>query len=360
MLNFVNVISTLEHIKYLILTRDCVIVPSLGAFVARRVSAELSADGTRLAPPARELGFNSALTHDDGTLIGSITRREGVSYECARSIVEQEVELIQRRLRNEGRLELPRIGTLTLTPHQTVDFTPADNCIASLPCYGLPAIQLADSPVVTELTEEHEEETAAANEAPIRRHRFLQPLKYAAAAALLAGVCLTFLTPIAPQNISFASLQPNITSSLPEPEEVIERPLTLPADRTIRISRPDPAEATAPVMSENKKLQLFQIAQYRAAKKARQEAAALAVTKKAAPAVAKSGYYVIVASCSSMSEAKRYLRLHNRQGNLGILPSDGYYRIFATRTDDIASAQAFRASSAFAAANPNAWIYTCR
>lgn len=359
MLNFVNVISTLEHIKYLTLTRDCVIVPQLGAFVSRRISAVLSPDGTRLTPPARELSFNSALTHDDGTLIGSITRREGVSYECARNIVEQEVELIQRRLRNEGQLELPRIGTLTLTPHGTVDFSPADNCIAALPCLGLPVLRLADEPVVTELTEDSSLQEADDEVTPVRRHRFLQPLKYAAAAAVLAGVCLTFLTPIAPRNISFASLQPNITSSAQQPDEAFTRPLNLPADRTILISRPDPAEATAPVMSETQKQQLFQIAEYQAKLKAKQESAALSAARKTTPAVAQPGYYVIVASCASMSEAKRYLKRHSNS-SLGIIPSDGYYRIYAARTTDLASAQAYRTASDFATSNPNAWIYNAR
>lgn len=360
MLNFVNVISTLEHIRYLILTRDCVIVPAFGAFVSRRISAVLSADGTCLAPPVRELSFNSALSHDDGILIGSITRREGISYECARNIVEQEVELIQRRLRNEGQLELPRIGTLTLTPHQTVDFSPADNCIAALPCLGLPVLRLADEPVVTELTEDTSSQEVENDVAPVGRHRFLQPLKYAAAAAVLAGVCLTFLTPINPRNITFASLQPNITSTVQQPDEAFERPLTLPDNRTILISRPDPEEATAPVMSESKKQQLFQIAEYNAYLKARQEAASVSASKRVSPAVTQSGYYVIVASCASMSEAKRYIKRHNGHGNLGIIPSDGFYRIFAAHTSDIASAQAFRSSPSFATANPNAWIYSAQ
>lgn len=358
MLNFVNVISTLEHIKYLILTRDCVIVPSFGAFVSRRIGAVLSPDGTSLTPPMRELSFNSAIAHDDGTLIGSITRREGVSYECARNIVEQEVELIQRRLRNEGQLELSRIGTLTLTPHQTIDFTPADDCIAALPCCGLPSLQLADAPVVTELVDPMSEPDQESEAIVPRRHRFLQPMKYAAAAALLAGVCLTFLTPITPRNITFASLQPNITTSVSRPDEVVARPITLPGDRTIRISRPDPGEASAPVMSENKKRQLFQIAEYRANLKARQEAA-LSSAGKTSTSVAQPGYYVIVASCSSMSEAKRYLKRHSN-GNLDIIPSDGYFRIYATRTADLASAQTYRSTPSFAAANPNAWIYNAR
>ncbi len=327
MLKFVSVISILEHIQYLIVSQDCVVIPGLGAFVSRYVPANFTSDGMSLQPPTRELGFNSSLTHDDGLLTSSITRREGVSYECARTAVEQEVELIQRRLRHEGSLNFPRIGTLTPSSYGALVFTPeCINPVFALPMTGLPELFLntaADSrtidtkPIVLEVD-------TTSEETPRRwSHYAATAIKYAASAALLIGVCLTLLTPISPKNVDFASLQPVVNQSEASdfmPDE------TKYAGRTIFIPQPDVQEATATVERKTDK------------------------------------YFVIVASTTSLKEAKSYVRMHSTlKYPLQILTADGRYRVFAASGNDFGKMSDFRnADPAFAAANPNAWVYSLR
>lgn len=326
MRKFVTVISILEHIQYLIVNRDCVVIPGFGAFVSRYVPASFNDDGTLIVPPSRELGFNSTLSHDDGTLTGSITRREGVSYECARIAVEQEVELMHRRLHHERNLNLSRIGLLTLTDYGTVEFTPEkESPLVALPFKGFPLLNLEPIMRISANTETEEPiilDMESGNARGKRRRNFaIATLKYAASAAVLVGVCLTMLTPISPQNVDFASLQPIIPT-----ETTVSTTETQNPDKQIFIPKPDPAEATAEVKNDTDK------------------------------------YYVIVASSTTLKEAKKYVRMHSSEKYpLQILHNEGRYRVFAASGNDFGEMSDFRTSdSEFVAANPNAWVYTLR
>lgn len=346
-------ISIIQHIQYLILTQDCVIVPGLGAFVAQYEPASFSPDGLTLMPPSRQLSFNASLTHDDAMLACSVTRREGVSYECAKSAVEQEVELIQRRLRNEGELSLPRIGTLRLTPHQTIEFTPdAKQCVATLPFAGFrtlamsplasvkPAtpitLTLPESAAATNSLSETEEHTPAKK----RRIMAMPALKYAASAAVLIGACITLLTPVNPTGFELASLQPSRPVATQTEETIFPEPdQSRFADCKITLYQPDPKEATATVSPRMRAEQ--------------QSYGAGTETHR---------YYLIVASASSMKEARRYVRMHSTSATpLMILPSGGRYRVYAASGNDFDHISSLRTASAdFAAKNPNAWVYTLK
>ena len=78
-------LTIVRHIEYLLEHNDCVVVPGFGAFIGNIQSAKEDTTG-QLLPPCRVLGFNNAITHNDGVLANSIMRRDGVSYEKAVSI----------------------------------------------------------------------------------------------------------------------------------------------------------------------------------------------------------------------------------------------------------------------------------
>lgn len=340
------------------MSRDCVVVPGLGAFVSRHIPATVSDDYTSITPPSREIGFNASLSHDDGTLIGSITRREGVSYECARAAVEREVELIHRRLHNEGTLELPRIGSLSLASHGAIEFTPGkENSVATLPYSGLFSLTVspvrtsapAEAPTIlhVDTTMEEEPETAP------RRPWIMPALKYAASAAVFVGACLTLLTPISPARFDLASLQPSINKTEQTAQEITfpEPDAAKYADKSIVLFQPDPLEATATVTPKKHRVsETF-------ATKAQTEKEAMMEAIRNAPR-----YYVIVASTSSMREARKYVKMHSTPTQpLQILPSDGRYRVFAASGNDFQTMSAYRtANKKFAEKNPNAWVYTLK
>ena len=100
------------HIEYLLLFRDCVIVPSFGAVLAHCAPARYDSASGEFMPPRREFSFNGGLTRGDGLLVASVARREGISYEAASRIVAEGVESMKRQLAADGVLPLGRIGVL--------------------------------------------------------------------------------------------------------------------------------------------------------------------------------------------------------------------------------------------------------
>lgn len=335
-------ISILQHIQYLVLHHDCVVIPGLGAFVARYVGATFSEDCSSIIAPHRELGFNALLSHDDGILIGSVTRRERVSYECARSAVEREVELINRRLRHEGSLMLDRIGTLTLNEHGAIEFSPAtESPIFAQPFAGLTSISLQQI-VTSEQNDTVDDvqplilhvDTHSENKKRIRR-RALSAIKYAASVVIAFGLGITMLTPISPDKVDKASLSAPIESSKTQELSAADKY----ANCEINLYIPDEKEATATVPM----------------KTAPDGTVIISNDTYSAPR-----YYVIVASTTSLKEARRYVKIHSTEKYpLQILPGKGRYRVFVASGNDFDEMSSFRKKDKqFAAANPNAWVYT--
>ncbi len=113
-----------QHIEYLVMHNDCVIVPGVGAFIARRFSAALDADGKSLLPPRREVAFNGSVTNDDGLLANSVARKEKLSFEEGRVKVFEYSRLISNSLREEGKFTIGNLGVLSRGEEGVVSFHP--------------------------------------------------------------------------------------------------------------------------------------------------------------------------------------------------------------------------------------------
>lgn len=100
------------HIEYLLLRHDCVIVPGLGAFLAHKSGAKFDESTGMLVPPARLLGFNSELTHNDDLLVESVARRERKTLEASRMQVEKAVTSFLYQLKESGALPVGNLGNI--------------------------------------------------------------------------------------------------------------------------------------------------------------------------------------------------------------------------------------------------------
>ena len=105
----------IDHIEYLIQRHECVVIPNWGAFIVHTQQSSFDADNERITVPCRSLGFNPALTYNDGMLVSSIMRKEGVSYEKANSIVDEEVKALLIQLHSDGELSMGRIGSFGIS-----------------------------------------------------------------------------------------------------------------------------------------------------------------------------------------------------------------------------------------------------
>ncbi|MDG5798960.1 SPOR domain-containing protein [Marinilabiliaceae bacterium ANBcel2] len=120
------------YISELLHYNDCVIVPRLGGFVANYKSVQHNQAQSLFTPPAKEIGFNRSLYHNDGLLADYIARKESVSFNEALEIIESFVTNVKSRInRGEvvelgeiGRLKGDAIGNLLFTPNEGSSFLP--------------------------------------------------------------------------------------------------------------------------------------------------------------------------------------------------------------------------------------------
>lgn len=331
--------TIIDHIQYLITCHDCVVVSGLGAFVSQYNPARISSDGLMLLPPSRLLVFNNVVSHDDGLLVGSVARRERISYEAAREEVEREVELLRHRIDMEGYVDLPRIGRLLKNEGALLTFVPvASDAIANMMYASLPSVRL-DVPVIED---QPTEQAPVIVEVDTRRSvagKLRGIAKYAAAVVVLFAVGTTLTTPV-----------------------ILNRPVDQASLSGPKIKAP--VKMTAPVLASPVRAQAV-IATDTVAE---MEAETTVATTPEVVSVKEFGkyqpddsynHYIIVGSCASMKEAKRFIARKGGLSNLRVLPSDGRYRVYAAMANDYDAAFEFKSTDKnFKSHYPDAWVYT--
>jgi len=170
-----------QHIEKLLAQHDYVVVPNLGGFVVQKQSAILFPD--RITPPQSTIGFNPLMHHSDGLLAIEIARTEGISYRAAIEVINNEIELVRKKLNNSEYFEFGNLGFLNSNesgnilfyPKQKADFLPNN--------FGISDIYT--SKIINQKNKE------------VRKITFTLPstqiFKYAAAGALIFG--LLFVSP---------------------------------------------------------------------------------------------------------------------------------------------------------------------
>ena len=130
---FANMFSPMEkYLSALLHYHDCVIVPGLGGFVANRKEVTLHPSQHWFSPPAKEIGFNRSLLHQDGLLAHFVAQREKLAFEEAAAKVAAFSEQVRARvaggetvvLDELGSLRADVIGNLVFSPNEEASFLP--------------------------------------------------------------------------------------------------------------------------------------------------------------------------------------------------------------------------------------------
>lgn len=129
-----------RHIENLLLQHDCVIIPGLGGLITECVAARYVEEEHLLLPPYRSVGFRPDMTFPDGLLALSYMKAYDTGYPAAIRLVNAAVEQIKEKLREEGRFELPGIGTLTENAQGDYGFEPCEAGVVAPELYGLDAV----------------------------------------------------------------------------------------------------------------------------------------------------------------------------------------------------------------------------
>lgn len=194
-------IELAQHIEALLLENDCVIVPGLGGFVAHYASATRVKEENIFLPPTRIIGFNPQLKMNDGLLVQSYMSVYGTNFSDATKMVERKVDELIATLHEDGKIDLPNVGEVRYTIHNTFDFAPYDNKITTPYLYGLDAFEMQELSAL----EKPSTENVAAYSVPaaIKKEKRTFSIKFnraylTNAAAVVAAIVLSFFfsTPI--------------------------------------------------------------------------------------------------------------------------------------------------------------------
>lgn len=184
-----------KYIRDLLFRYECVIVPDLGGFLTKTVSAQIDERTHTLSPPSKRLGFNSQLTENDGLLANYIASVDKVPYETAINFIALEVESWRKKLINQD-VTLEEVGAFSLNKEKKLIFEPDPNANFLTDSFGLakvvaPAVfredYMNEEVIFDSISDVLSEEEIYINAGVIKR-RIGPLLKYAATFAILLTI----------------------------------------------------------------------------------------------------------------------------------------------------------------------------
>lgn len=259
-------IELVQHIRQLILTHDCVIIPGFGGFIANPLPARIMHDGRTMLPPGKSIGFNQNLTLNDGLLIQSVMQTEGLTYPAAEKQVNSAVEKIKAEIRRHGQMTLQGIGRLQKDIKGDIRFTSLEETVISVQSYGLERLEIKKAKDI-------EQERPTDRKPQKTRLSIWKPVaKYAAAAIAAAAMYFMAALPvndfssehfddfaaIAPAGLIGSNVektaQPVIITAAAETEKPVQTPETAKAEteNTTQPAAIQKAPAAAPQKEEAK------------------------------------------------------------------------------------------------------------
>ncbi len=342
-------INIVEHVEYLLRRHDCVIVPSIGAFLAQTMSAHIDSNAMMFVPPFRLITFNSAISHNDGLLVTSVMRRHHLSYSTALSAVEEALEVLKSRLSARISVEMGNIGKLGLSNDGKIFFSPAEessaNIYGSLPYIKLKKAELLNRDIHRDKSVEEFETSVSKSLKPY----LVQSAKWAAAVVIIACIGLAMRMPlnISSRPVNYASISGQdlvAVASVPAKRNNGE------CDGILSIAYPTADDAVSAV-DTNRHVS---------------SAATISMPSKILPkqvpvaqsyGVKKHGndFCLVVASLTTRKQAERFI---DSDGNpeLKILVQDGRYRVYLAQGNDKSKLQEMINMPHISKRYPGAWI----
>ncbi|MGM9869192.1 MAG: hypothetical protein ACI30R_06160 [Sodaliphilus sp.] len=196
-------ISMIEHIEYLMLNHDCVVVPGFGAFIAQYNNSNIPSENEELfCSPKRNISFNASINHNDGLLANSIAKKYAISYAEALSLVEQNTTVFKQSLAEGSEIPVGRLGYFFSNSEGNIEFFPFIHPFTVNDYFGLQAFHF---PTLEELSASAEEVTPpyiqplfTEEDAPKPSSKWWgrKVLQYAASIVVLLALTFALSTPI--------------------------------------------------------------------------------------------------------------------------------------------------------------------
>jgi cell division protein FtsN len=266
-----------HHIYSLLLDHDCVIIPSLGGFIASREQAHVDTIRQTAIPPRRKLAFNVYLKQNDGLLAKRLVETEHVTYPEALQEIEAYVSNCMDELGKGRNVNIQKVGRLSFDTSRNLQFEPDQQSVLLPDAFGLGAIPVHTLNAVPAARPEKKKQLRPS--LPPSKKSGQQKERSLVGAIAIAGAILWFsfnVYLVSRDRYSKASLNP-LDSMIPETEQV---PAITPPPTTVRVETVYVA-ATAPVKED--------------AVVVKEDSTAVARTVKEQPAVPSTGFFFLVA-----------------------------------------------------------------
>lgn len=130
-----------KMIGELLLGRDEVGLPGLGAFLAEMVPATFSDKGFTINPPYRRVSFIPGSSEDD-SLVALYAESNDIPYDRAHDIIKGFLESVKRRLIEEKLVIFPGLGRLRSTRQNNFFFITDEDLDIFPDGFGLPKVSL--------------------------------------------------------------------------------------------------------------------------------------------------------------------------------------------------------------------------
>ena len=288
-------ISMIEHIEYLMLSNDCVVVPGFGAFIAQYTSSNNCAQNSTFTSPKRSISFNASINHNDGLLANSIAKKASIPYAEALKQIEKSTTICRQALSDGSEVPFGRLGFFISNAEGHIEFIPFHHEYANDEFFGLQSFSF---PTLAErnaqvATEETVSETYSEPEINIGRRNWFSHKAVQIAASIVMLVCLTFAlsTPI-----------------------IVDKPTHQLATLNV----------PTPTMPKHKVVKTEEISL--------QKQVEAASEKKEANSNGR--YAIIICSLKKQSQVAQYFQENKDINPANVIKKNGYYMIYFNRGDN--------------------------
>lgn len=191
---FCMMFSIIEHIEYLMMRHDCVAIPGWGAFIANYNTSRFDGSREVMKRPRRGIGFNASADHNDGLLVQSLMRREGLDYDEAMRFIANSVTSFRQQLSKGAEVSMGHLGFFKRNEGQHIEFVPYEGDETYDCFYGFSDF---DIKTVDALEQDRTEQEAPTTIVPEERNLFSRKaVRIAASVAVLIGLGVVLTTPI--------------------------------------------------------------------------------------------------------------------------------------------------------------------
>lgn len=129
-----------HNIICLLAENDCVILPGIGGFIARRQPAAYDEAAREYSSPRRVVSFNRSLTMNDGLIVQSYMLSRGLNYPDASKLARQALLRLRAAIDRDGHARLEGLGMLVRGTGGTLSFEASGGDIPTPQYYGLPSV----------------------------------------------------------------------------------------------------------------------------------------------------------------------------------------------------------------------------